>query len=55
MASDEWVTRSIRIPAVLDAKLKRIAEREMSNVQREVIIAVRAHVDAEERRVGKGK
>ena len=44
----------MRLPGKLDAKLKKIADREMSNVTREIIIAVRSHVDSYERGVVKG-
>jgi hypothetical protein len=45
MASDEWVTRSIRIPGKLDAQLKKLAVTSYTSVQHEILAAVRAHLD----------
>lgn len=49
MSSTEFDSFTIRIPKPLSAKLRKLAERELSSLNREATIAIRAHVDAAER------
>lgn len=44
--NDQTVTLSLRIPKALHTAVRTIADREVSSFNREVIIALRAHVDA---------
>lgn len=46
MADTVFVHRNVRLPAALNRKLVKLAERELSSVNREIVIAVRAHLDA---------
>lgn len=50
MSVTEFDSFTIRLPKTLSAKLRKIAERELSSLNREVNIAIRAHVDAAERK-----
>jgi predicted HicB family RNase H-like nuclease len=43
------VTLTVRLPADLHKKLAALAEREVSSLNREIIIAVRAHLDTSRR------
>jgi predicted HicB family RNase H-like nuclease len=38
---------TVRMPAAEHAKLVKLAERELSSLNREITIAVRAHLDAD--------
>ena len=44
---------SVRLPAAMHKELKRLAGREFSSLNREITIAVRAHLDADKARRGK--
>jgi hypothetical protein len=46
----DTVEFSVRMPKPTHTKLKRLAERELSTLNREILVAVRAHLDASERR-----
>jgi predicted HicB family RNase H-like nuclease len=50
MAKDEWHNFSVRVPATLYKRLSAVAKRELSSLNRETNIAIRAHLDAMERR-----
>jgi hypothetical protein len=41
---------TVRMPAAEHAKLVKLAERELSSLNREITIAVRAHLDADRKR-----
>ena len=41
---------SIRLPKVMHKALRQLADREFSTLNREVMIAVRAHLDADKQR-----
>lgn len=44
----EVVEFSVRMPAPMHAKLAKLAKRELSSLNREVLIAVRTHLHANE-------
>lgn len=44
---------SVRLPKAMHAQLAAVAKREYSSLNREVTIAVRAHLDADKQRRGK--
>lgn len=50
MSSTEIVAFTARMPKVLVDALDKIAKRELSSRNRELLIAVRSHVDADRRR-----
>jgi len=49
MANDEWQGFTIRVPATVYKRLRAVCAREFSSLNREVNIAIRAHLDAMER------
>jgi predicted DNA-binding protein len=52
-STSEYVEFSIRVPRPMHRRLEALAKRELSTKSREVLIAIRAHLDAEERRQSK--
>lgn len=49
MASVEYESFTVRLPKPVAKRLRKVAERELSSLNREVNIAIRAHLDAAER------
>jgi predicted DNA-binding protein len=49
-STSEYVEFSIRVPRAMNGRLERLAKRELSTKNREVLIAIRSHLDANERR-----
>lgn len=52
MSNDELVEFSVRLPKGMHKQLAAVAKREFSSLNREVTIAVRAHLDADKRAKG---
>lgn len=50
MSSAETVTITVRVPRAAHRELSQVANRELSSVNREVNIAIRAHLDANRKR-----
>jgi hypothetical protein len=50
MSETKFETFSVRVPEGVAKRLRKVAKRELSSLNREVNIAIRAHLDAEERR-----
>lgn len=49
MTTAEYESFTVRVPKPTAKRLRKLAEREMSSMNREVNIAIRAHLDASER------
>lgn len=49
VTTDTPVEFSVRLPAPMHRQLRALADRELSTLNREVLIAVRAHLDAAKR------
>lgn len=49
MSSVGFESFSVRLPKPVAKRLRKLAERELSSLNREVNIAIRAHLDANER------
>jgi predicted transcriptional regulator len=54
MSQPEWESFTVRVPKPIGKRLRKLAERELSSLNREANIAIRAHLDASEKREGKG-
>lgn len=50
MAAIEWRSFTVRLPAPMYDRLSKLAERELSSLNRETNIALRAHLDANGKR-----
>lgn len=50
MAKEEFQSFTVRVPAPTYKRLSQVAKRELSSLNREANIAIRAHLDAMERR-----
>ena len=46
----DFVARTIRLPATMNRELEKLARREFSSANREIIVAIRAHLDADKQR-----
>jgi predicted HicB family RNase H-like nuclease len=46
MATQEWRSFTVRVPEKVYERLSKLAEREISSLNRETNIALRAHLDA---------
>ena len=49
MSVTEFEAFTIRVPKPVAKRLRKVAERELSSLNREVNIAIRAHLDASEK------
>jgi len=52
MATKEFQSFTVRVPGIVYERLSKLAERELSSLNREVNVAIRAHLDANWRRKG---
>lgn len=50
MSTNEFDSFTIRLPKPVAKRLRKVAERELSSLNREVNIAIRAHLNASERK-----
>jgi predicted HicB family RNase H-like nuclease len=49
MSATGYDSFTVRVPKAVAKRLRKVAERELSSLNREVNIAIRAHLDASER------
>jgi hypothetical protein len=49
VSASEFESFTVRLPRAVARQLREIAKRELSSLNREVNIAVRAHIDASKR------
>ena len=46
----DFVARTVRLPRAMNLELERLARRELSSANREILVALRAHLDADKQR-----